>query len=143
MKIKFPKRYSKYIDAMFDVSILMKESDLILLFKLGMDDVVNDLKMGAGEFPPDMDKSLLFGEQIELDIPYELSEDEMEIVEGIRKHYKIDRDTVLMTFILMGLFLQWSLLKNTERYQKDLKFRKLIDEMPHDLVFEECARASL
>ena len=101
----------------------------------GMDDVVNDLKMGAGEFPPDMDKSLLFGEQIELDIPYELSEDEMEIVEGIRKHYKIDRDTVLMTFILMGLFLQWSLLKNTERYQKDLKFRKLVDEMPHDLFF--------
>jgi len=136
MIIVIPYRHSKYIDAFYPVGKDTKKEHLISLFKLGMDNVVEDLKMGAGEFPPDMDKNLLRGTKIELEIPYELSEDETNIVEGIHKHFEVNRDTILMTFFLMGLFNEWFLLKSSERYQTDLKFKKLVDEMPHD-VFDE------
>ena len=136
MIIKIPKRHSKYIDAIHQACNYKKKENLIVLFNRGMNNVVEDLNMGAGEFPPDMDKNLLRGKKIELEIPYELSEDETNIIESIRKHFKVNRDTILMTFFLMGLFNQWSLLRRSDHYQKDIKFKKLVDEMPHDLFDE-------
>lgn len=87
MKIRFPKSYSKYIDAMFEVGILRKEEDLALMFKHGMQEVVQDLGqewvLPNVQFPPDMPMSMLQGKQTELEIPYELSEDENENIEAI------------------------------------------------------------
>ncbi len=136
MKIKIPKRHFKYIEALFEVGILEHQEDLSNIFMLGMTDIIEDLEMGTGVFPPDMDKSLLRGKEIELEIPYELNEDQKETVEEIQKLFKIKRKPVLKGFFLWGLFDQWIVLKNTERYKKDPKFRKLIDEMPHDQCFE-------
>jgi len=136
MKIKIPKRYFKYIEALFEVGILEHQEVLSNIFMFGMTDTIEDLNTGAGEFPPDMDKNLLRGKEIELEIPYELNEDQNEIVEEIQKLFRIKRKTVLKAFFLWGLFDQWIVLKDTERYKKDPKFRKLIDEMPHDLCFE-------
>ena len=135
MNIKIPKRYFKYIEALFEVGILEHQEVLSNIFMFGMTDTIEDLNMGAGEFPPDMDKNLLRGKEIELEIPYELNEDQNEIVEEIQKLFRIKRKTVLKAFFLWGLFDQWIVLKDTERYKKDPKFRKLIDEMPHDLCF--------
>ena len=135
MKIKIPKRYSKYIDIIFKLGI----EDLSNIFMFGMNETIEDIAL-TGAFPPDMDKSLLQGKEIELEIPFELSEDENEIVEKIQKIFKIKRDTVLKAFFLWGLFDQWIALKCTEQYKKDSKFRKLIDEMPHDLCFESCPK---
>ena len=137
MKIRFPKSYSKYIDAMFEVGILRQEEDLALMFKYGMQEVVQDLVQPSVEFPPDMPMSMLQGKQIELEIPYELSEDENENIEAIRKHFKIKREIILRAFFLQGLIDKWPFLKDTKRYKKDSRFRKLVDEMPHDLFFEE------
>ena len=137
MKIRIPKKYFKCIDVLFEVGILKHQEDLSNIFMLGMTDTIEDLEiMGVNEFPPDMDKSLLRGKEIELEISYELSEDQNETIEKIQKFFKIKRKTVLKAFFLWGLFDQWIVLKNTERYKKDSKFRKLIDEMPHDLCFE-------
>lgn len=144
MKIKIPKRHFKYVDAMFEVECwrtLGQEAYLANIFKLGMDDILRDLESAGGDFsifdfPPDMDKNLLRGKQIEIKVPYELSEDENETVERIRKRFKMRRETVLTTFFLQGLFDQWSLLKDTECCENDRRFRKLVNRMPHDLFFE-------
>ncbi len=53
MKIKIPKRHSKYVDAVFEVECsrgLGQEAYLANIFKFGMDDVIRDLESAVGIF---------------------------------------------------------------------------------------------
>jgi len=136
MRITLPKRYQKYLNAIFEVCEFTEKENLRNILKLGVQDIIEDLKIGAGEFPPDMDKSFLKGKIIELDIPYEFSEREKQEIEIIKKVFKVDRKIVIRAFFLQGLFEYWLILKSTERYKKDGEFRKLIDNMPHDSFYD-------
>jgi len=136
MKITIPKRYQKYLNAMSEVGILKSKENLIDVFTLGMEDIIQDLKLGAGDFPPDMDKSFLKGKLIELHIPYEFSEKEKEEIAIIRKAFKVSHKTIVRAFFVQGLFEYWLDLKGSERYKKDSEFRKLIDNMPHDSFYD-------
>ena len=136
MKITIPKRYQKYLSAMYEVGVLKAKEDLIEMFKHGMQNTIEDLEMGAGAFPPDMDKSLLRGKLIDLEIPYEISEKEEEHVKKIRKSFGNSREIILRAFFLCGLFEYYLVLRHSKRYEEDAQFRKLVDSMPHELLYE-------
>ncbi len=134
--ITIPERHLRYVQALFETGILKGESDLAELFGDGFRDVMEDLRMGAGEFPPDMSRKLLYGKQTRIEIPYELNTQQNGEVEAIRKAFKFRRDTILRAFFLWALFDQWLILKDTKRYNQDSSFRRMIDSMPHDHFFE-------
>lgn len=139
MKITIPQKYQKYINAMYEVGILKEKEDFVKMFKQGIEDTIEDLEIGAGDFPPDMNKNLLRGKLIEIDVRYELTKREKEHVKRIRKVFRVTEKTILRAFFLCGLFEYYLPLIDTKRYKKDIQFRKLIDSMPHEIMYEERA----
>jgi len=133
MEISIPKRWVPYVEMVLRTSTF----SLGQLFELGWEDILEDLSIGAGQFPPDMDPSLLEGELVELQIPYQLSDDQEHLIQQIQEEFGIDRDTILRACFLWGLFDQWPRLKSDPRYLTDQEWRKLVDQMPHDPCLSE------
>ena len=84
---------------------------------------------------PDMDMNLLRGKQMTITIDIAKSKLDKKL-QLIKRGYGFSEPKVLSTVFLQGLFQYYLLLKDTSLYKHDEKFKREVDEMPHDLFYD-------
>ena len=94
--------------------------------------------MGSTE--PDMSLSLLEGKSIAIEL---LDNTEYQKrLEFISQGFDVTLAKTATISFLLGLFDQYLFLKGSELYQKNKRFHRTVNEMPHDLVYDEPASNS-
>jgi len=133
MLISIPQRHLKYIQMLVQAKFVANEERAkTWAFEEGLEDVESDLSIGATE--PDMELSVLRGKQVTIEVTDKPGYHHR--LDVISKGYRVAPAKAASIVFLLGLFLQYLLLKDSTAYQEDSRFRKMVDRMPHDVCFD-------
>jgi len=133
MLVNIPERHNKYLKMLVKAKRVANEEEAKrLAFEHGLDEVKSDILMGSSQ--PDMELSLLRGKQIAIELPDKPEYDYQ--LEFIAQGFNATRDKAASIAFLQGLFDQYLLLRGSQLYQQDRRFRKMVNEMPHDLFYD-------
>lgn len=139
MKIILPKRFKKYVDVLVLKKFAKNENEvLIKIFKEGLEQVSTDMSMGCIE--PDMDLNLIkdlqdFKEKLFFEIPDNL--EDFKKIELLSKTWKYSIEHTKAIVFVTGLANDgYFFLLHNKQYEIDLKYRDLVDNMPHELALE-------
>jgi len=133
VKIQMPRRHYKYICMIVRAGKCPSEKNVLQeIFEKGLGEAEFDSTIGG---VPDMDMSLLRGKQIIITMDIVKSEFDRKL-EFIKKGYEYPEDRVMSIVFLQGLFEYYPLLKGSELYLTDEKFKEEVDRMPHDLCYD-------
>ena len=103
-----------------------------LAFEEGLAEAQSDIYMGSTQ--PDMELSLLRGKQIALEVPDK--PEYMHQLELIAQGFNVTLTRAASIVFLLGLLNQYPFLKGSLIYQQDRHFRRMVNEMPHDLCYD-------
>ncbi|MGB8706831.1 MAG: hypothetical protein WCD72_02620 [Dehalococcoidia bacterium] len=133
MLVDIPKRHNKYLKMLVKAKCVANEEEAKrLAFEDGLNEAKSDICMGSPQ--PDMDLSLLRGKKIALELPNK--SEYMHQLELISQGFKVTQAKAASIAFLQGLFDQYLLLRDSQLYQQDRRFRKIINEMPHDTCYD-------
>lgn len=133
VKIQITRRHYKYIPIILRGGLSSSEKKLLQeIFLQGLDEAEFDSTVAGA---PDMDMNLLRGKQktITMDIAKSKFDRKLEV---IKKGYGFSERKVMSVVFLQGLFEYYLLLKGTKLYIDDEKFKREVDRMPHDLIYD-------
>jgi len=134
MLVNIPERHSKYLKMLVEAERVANEEEAkTLAFEDGLDEAQSDIWMGSTH--PDMELSLLRGKQIALEVPD--TPEYMDQLEFIAQAFNVTLTRAASIAFLLGLLNQYLLLKGSLLYQQDRRFRRMVNEMPHDGIYDE------
>lgn len=134
MLVNIPERHNKYLKMLVKAKRVANEEEAKrLAFEDGLDEAQSDIWMGSTR--PDMNLSLLRGKQIALEVPDK--PEYMHQLEFIAQGFNVTQTRAASIAFILGLFNQYLLLKGSLLYQQDRRFRRMVNEMPHDGVYDE------
>ena len=132
--VNIPERHNKYLKMLVKAKRVANEEEALrLAFEDGLAEAQSDICMGSTQ--PDMELSLLRGKQISLEVPDK--PEYMHQLELIAQGFNVTRTRAASIAFLLGLFNQYLLLRGSLLYQQDVRFRRMVNEMPHDLCYDE------
>ena len=133
MLVNIPERHNKYLKMLVKAKCVANEEEAKrLAFEEGLAEAQSDIYMGSTQ--PDMELSLLRGKQIALEVPDK--PEYMHQLELIAQGFNVTRARAASVAFLLGLFNQYLLLRGSQLYQQDGCFRRMVNEMPHDLCYD-------
>jgi len=133
MLVNIPERHNKYLKMLVKAKRVANEKEAKrLAFEHGLDEAKSDILIWSSQ--PDMELSLLRGKQITIELPDKPEYDYQ--LEFIAQGFNVTRDKAASIAFLQGLFDQYLLLRGSQLYQQDRRFRKMVNEMPHDLFYD-------
>jgi len=134
MLVNIPERHNKYLRMLVKAKCVANEEEAkSLAFENGLAEAQSDISMGSTQ--PDMDLSLLRGKQIALEVPDKL--EYMHQLELIAQGFNVTRTRAASIAFLLGLFDEYLLLRGSLLCQQDGRFRRMVNEMPHDGCYDE------
>ena len=134
MLVNIPERHNKYLKMLVKAKrVADEEGAKRLAFEDGLDEAQCDISMGSTQ--PDMELSLLRGKQIAIELPDKPEYDYQ--LEFIAQGFSVTRDRAASIAFLLGLFNQYLLLRGSQLYQQDGRYRRIVNEMPHDGCYDE------
>lgn len=134
MLVNIPERHNKYLKMLVKAKRVANEEEAKrLAFEDGLDEAQSDICMGSTH--PDMKLSLLRGKQIALEVPDK--PEYMHQLELIAQGFNVTLTRAASIAFLLGLFNQYLLLRGSLLYQQDRRFRRMVNEMPHDGIYDE------
>lgn len=133
MLVNIPERHNDYLKMLVKAKCVANEEEARrLAFEEGLAEAQSDIYMGSTQ--PDMELSLLRGKQIALEVPDKL--EYMHQLELIAQGFNVTRARAASVAFLLGLFNQYLLLRGSQLYQQDGRFRRMVNELPHDLCYD-------
>jgi len=134
MLVNIPERHNKYLKMLVKAKRVANEEEAKrLAFEDGLDEAQSDIWMRSTH--PDMNLSLLRGKQIAIEVPDK--PEYMHQLEFIAQGFNVTQTRAASIVFLLGLFNQYLLLKGSLLYQQDRRFRRMVNEMPHDGFYDE------
>jgi len=133
MVIKIPKRYYKFIKMLVQAKCVLTEEDAKkFLFEEGLSEAEFDATYGGA--PDIMDMSVIRGRQITIEIPDK--PEYLQRLECISRAFGVSFSKATTIIMILGLGnVGYLSLKGSQLYRKDKQFRREVDEMPHDVVY--------
>jgi len=113
-------------------SFATEEKAKTFAFEEGLDEAESDICMGSNQ--PDMGPSFLKGKEITIKLPDK--PEYLQRLEFIRQGFNVTLTRAASIAFLQGLLNLWLILKDSRLYQEDTHFRKMVNEMPHDVCYD-------